>query len=60
MAVGWVVCAALIYALIPALDFVSSLAVAACLTPTDPILASAGKQFCEILHLDIHAFQFSY
>jgi NhaP-type Na+/H+ or K+/H+ antiporter len=41
MAVGWLVCAGLIYALIPALDFLSSLAVAACLTPTDPILAAA-------------------
>lgn len=33
--------AGLIYALIPALSFKSSLAVAACLTPTDPILAAA-------------------
>ncbi|KAG8760091.1 hypothetical protein FRC14_004077 [Serendipita sp. 396] len=41
MAIGWVVCAGLIYALIPALDFLSSLAIAACLTPTDPILAAA-------------------
>ncbi|KAG6830777.1 hypothetical protein H0H87_007121, partial [Tephrocybe sp. NHM501043] len=31
----------LIYRLIPGLDFLSSLAVAACLTPTDPILAAA-------------------
>jgi NhaP-type Na+/H+ or K+/H+ antiporter len=38
---GWFVCAGLIYALIPGLDFLSSLAVSACLTPTDPILASA-------------------
>jgi NhaP-type Na+/H+ or K+/H+ antiporter len=35
------VSAALIYALIPGLNFLSSLAVAACLTPTDPILAAA-------------------
>ncbi|KIM28941.1 hypothetical protein M408DRAFT_328997 [Serendipita vermifera MAFF 305830] len=41
MAVGWVVCAGFIYALVPALDFLSSLAIAACLTPTDPILAAA-------------------
>ncbi|KAG8816140.1 hypothetical protein FRC17_000418 [Serendipita sp. 399] len=41
MAIGWVVCAGLIYALIPRLDFLSSLAIAACLTPTDPILAAA-------------------
>ena len=38
---GWFVCAGLIYALIPGLNFLSSLAVSACLTPTDPILASA-------------------
>lgn len=49
MAVGWIVCAGLIYALIPPLDFVSSLAVAACLTPTDPILAAAvvGGKYAE-------------
>ena len=34
-------CAALIFALVPGLNFLSSLAVAACLTPTDPILAAA-------------------
>ena len=33
--------AGLIYAFIPGLGFLSSLAVAACLTPTDPILAAA-------------------
>lgn len=33
--------AGLIYAFIPGLDFLSSLAVGACLTPTDPILAAA-------------------
>ncbi|TCD70861.1 hypothetical protein EIP91_001169 [Steccherinum ochraceum] len=38
---GWFVSAALIYALVPRLNFLSSLAVAACLTPTDPILAAA-------------------
>ncbi|KAG2360635.1 Sodium/hydrogen exchanger family-domain-containing protein [Suillus spraguei] len=38
---GWFVSAGLIYALIPHLTFLSSLAVAACLTPTDPILAAA-------------------
>ncbi|KAF9030638.1 Sodium/hydrogen exchanger family-domain-containing protein [Panaeolus papilionaceus] len=38
---GWFVSAAFIYALIPGLNFLSSLAVAACLTPTDPILAAA-------------------
>ncbi|PCH40212.1 hypothetical protein WOLCODRAFT_116887 [Wolfiporia cocos MD-104 SS10] len=38
---GWFVSAGLIYALIPGLNFLSALAVAACLTPTDPILAAA-------------------
>ncbi|KAJ7639469.1 Sodium/hydrogen exchanger family-domain-containing protein [Roridomyces roridus] len=38
---GWFVSAAFIYLLIPGLNFLSSLAVAACLTPTDPILAAA-------------------
>lgn len=33
--------AGLIFALIPGLSFLSSLVVAACLTPTDPILAAA-------------------
>ncbi|KAF7791430.1 hypothetical protein EIP86_002446 [Pleurotus ostreatoroseus] len=41
MTYGWFVSAALIYALIPGLNFLSSLAIAACLTPTDPILAAA-------------------
>ncbi|KAJ7206252.1 Sodium/hydrogen exchanger family-domain-containing protein [Mycena pura] len=38
---GWFVSAGFICALIPGLSFLSSLAVAACLTPTDPILAAA-------------------
>ncbi|KAH6893668.1 Sodium/hydrogen exchanger family-domain-containing protein [Coprinopsis sp. MPI-PUGE-AT-0042] len=38
---GWLVSAAFIYALIPGLNYASSLAIAACLTPTDPILAAA-------------------
>ncbi|EIN12795.1 hypothetical protein PUNSTDRAFT_60619, partial [Punctularia strigosozonata HHB-11173 SS5] len=38
---GWFVSAGLIFALIPGLSFLSSLVVAACLTPTDPILAAA-------------------
>ncbi|KAJ7585198.1 Sodium/hydrogen exchanger family-domain-containing protein [Mycena floridula] len=41
MTYGWFVSAGLIYALVPGLNFLSSLAVAACLTPTDPILAAA-------------------
>ncbi|KAF7319863.1 Na+ H+ exchanger 1 [Mycena kentingensis (nom. inval.)] len=38
---GWFAAAGIIFALIPGLNFLSSLAVAACLTPTDPILAAA-------------------
>ncbi|KAG7091677.1 hypothetical protein E1B28_010697 [Marasmius oreades] len=38
---GWFVSAGFIFALVPGLNFLSSLAVAACLTPTDPILAQA-------------------
>ncbi|KAF5318279.1 hypothetical protein D9758_018587, partial [Tetrapyrgos nigripes] len=38
---GWFVSAGFIYALIPGLNFLSALCVAACLTPTDPILAAA-------------------
>ncbi|CAE6423715.1 unnamed protein product [Rhizoctonia solani] len=41
MTYGWFISAALIYALIPNLNFLSSLVIAACLTPTDPILAAA-------------------
>ncbi|KAB5596381.1 Na+/H+ antiporter Nha1 [Ceratobasidium theobromae] len=41
MTYGWFISAALIYALIPNLTFLSSLVIAACLTPTDPILAAA-------------------
>ncbi|KAH8119373.1 Sodium/hydrogen exchanger [Phellopilus nigrolimitatus] len=41
MAFGWLVSAGIIHALFPALTFVSSLAISACLTPTDPILAAA-------------------
>ncbi|KAJ1020085.1 hypothetical protein NDA16_004365 [Ustilago loliicola] len=41
MAWGWLITAASIYALIPGLDFLNSLVVAACVSPTDPILAQA-------------------
>ncbi|KIL58717.1 hypothetical protein M378DRAFT_188171 [Amanita muscaria Koide BX008] len=40
MAWGWFVSAGLVYALIPGLNSLSNLAIAACLTPTDPILAA--------------------
>ncbi|EOQ98698.1 hypothetical protein E3P77_03956 [Wallemia ichthyophaga] len=49
MAFGWVISAALIYALIPGLDYIGSLTIAATLTPTDPILAAAviGGKFAD-------------
>lgn len=52
---GWFVSAALIFALVPGLTFLSSLAVAACLTPTDPILAAAviGGKYAD-KHVPIH------
>lgn len=38
-----------IHALFPALTFISALAIAACLTPTDPVLAAAiiGGRFAD-------------
>ncbi|KAF9644537.1 hypothetical protein BDM02DRAFT_3102770 [Thelephora ganbajun] len=55
MTYGWFVSAGLIYALIPKLNFLSSLAIAACLTPTDPILAAAvvGGKYAE-KHVPAH------
>lgn len=55
MVFGWFVCSALIYAFIPRLDYLSTLAVAACLTPTDPILAAAvvGGRYAE-KHVPAH------
>ncbi|TBU30277.1 Sodium/hydrogen exchanger family-domain-containing protein [Dichomitus squalens] len=41
MAFGWLVVAAVIFALFPTLDFVSAMVIAACLTPTDPIISAA-------------------
>ncbi|KAF8263512.1 Cation/H+ exchanger [Lactarius quietus] len=41
MAFGWFVSAAFIHLLFPNLDFLSSLVISACLTPTDPIISAA-------------------
>ncbi|GAA5973897.1 hypothetical protein JCM11641_001205 [Rhodosporidiobolus odoratus] len=41
MLVGWMVAAALMYAIIPGLEFLPALVAAAAVTPTDPILASS-------------------
>ena len=40
MAVGWLVCAALVHAMFP-VSVPAALVVAACLTPTDPVLAAS-------------------
>ncbi|KAM5543252.1 hypothetical protein V8D89_003126 [Ganoderma adspersum] len=41
MAFGWLVVAAIIFVVFPNLNFVSSMVIAACLTPTDPIISAA-------------------
>lgn len=41
MAYGWLISSAFIYWLIPALNFVDALCVGACVTATDPVLASS-------------------
>ncbi|KAI0689057.1 Sodium/hydrogen exchanger [Cytidiella melzeri] len=41
MAFGWVVVAAVIYGIFGPLNYISALAIAACLTPTDPIICAA-------------------
>ncbi|KAK0216132.1 Sodium/hydrogen exchanger [Armillaria fumosa] len=41
MAIGWVIVAGILRALFVDLNFVSCLAIAACLTPTDPIISAA-------------------
>jgi len=47
MAIGWAVVAGLLRLLFPQLDFISCLAISACLTPTDPIICAAivGGEF---------------
>ncbi|KAI9059182.1 Sodium/hydrogen exchanger, partial [Trametes sanguinea] len=41
MAFGWIVVAAVIFVVFPPLNFISSMVIAACLTPTDPIISAA-------------------
>ncbi|KAL5485191.1 hypothetical protein ACEPAI_7833 [Sanghuangporus weigelae] len=55
MAFGWFVVAGVMKGLFPALNFVSSLVIAACLTPTDPVLAVAiiGGRFAR-KHIPVH------
>ena len=61
----------IIHSLFPALNFVSSLAISACLTPTDPVLASAiiGGNFAiknvpghlrRILRFDLYIIEYRY
>ncbi|CCM04040.1 uncharacterized protein FIBRA_06198 [Fibroporia radiculosa] len=56
MAFGWIVVAAFIYALFPGYSYISALVVAACLTPTDPIISAAivgGKFALEHVPIDL-------
>ncbi|KAN0128122.1 Sodium/hydrogen exchanger [Lactarius tabidus] len=56
MAFGWFVSATFIHVLFPKLDFLSSLVISACLTPTDPIISAAviGGGFADkYVHEDI-------
>ncbi|KAF8638220.1 hypothetical protein AX17_002369 [Amanita inopinata Kibby_2008] len=50
MAIGWVIVGALIKGLFPHLNFISCLAIASCLTPTDPIICAAivGGKFARM------------
>ena len=41
MAWGWLITGLLIWAFVPGLDYLTSLVIAACVSPTDPILAQA-------------------
>ena len=56
MLLGWMVSAALMYAIIPGLEFLPALVVAAGVTPTDPILASSvvGKGKFAQEHVPAH------
>ncbi|KAG0144421.1 hypothetical protein CROQUDRAFT_659971 [Cronartium quercuum f. sp. fusiforme G11] len=56
MLVGWMVTGLLIYLLIPGLNFLESLVVAAAVTPTDPILAASvvGKGKFAQKHVPAH------
>ncbi|MBW0528732.1 hypothetical protein O181_068447, partial [Austropuccinia psidii MF-1] len=56
MLLGWLISGAFIYALVPALNFLQSLVVAAAVTPTDPILAASvvGKGKYAQKHVPAH------
>ncbi|KAK9897124.1 Sodium/hydrogen exchanger [Cystobasidium minutum MCA 4210] len=41
MTIAWLVSAAFVYALIPGITFLEALCIAACVTPTDPVLANS-------------------
>ncbi|KAI0930521.1 hypothetical protein AcW1_009187 [Taiwanofungus camphoratus] len=55
MAFGWVVVAGVIYGLFPKFDYISALVIAACLTPTDPIISAAivGGKFA-VKHVPVN------
>lgn len=46
MAIGWVIVAGVIHVLFPPLTFPASLAIAACLTPTDPVICATIVDTC--------------
>ncbi|KAF8625387.1 hypothetical protein AX15_005408 [Amanita polypyramis BW_CC] len=50
MAIGWIIVSALLKALFPKLGFLACLAIASCLTPTDPIICAAivGGRFARM------------
>ena len=49
MAIGWIIVSAFLKSLFPSLGFLACLAIASCLTPTDPIISAAivGGRFAE-------------
>ena len=49
MAIGWIIVPAILKSLFPNLGFLACLAIASCLTPTDPIISSTilGGRFAE-------------
>lgn len=56
MIAGWLITGALVYGLVPGVDFLGALVIAACATPTDPILAASvvGKGKFAQQHVPSH------
>lgn len=55
MVYGWLISALIIWGLVPHMTYLSAMVIAACVTPTDPILAQAvvGGKFAE-RHVPTH------